>query len=146
MDKSNWLVIAVVALILGIVVLVLGLLRYDLGYDTFYFGLSFLMGVVTAVTIDALGSVKFRIAQKSDNVEVAMAGMGKMLMDLMNQTQRQNSQNMRQMMDEMQLLTPPKPANPWSDDDGDDFGFDTPKPAQRTVEYSNGTGGQNGHR
>ena len=101
MDKSNWLVIAVVALILGIVVLVLGLLRYDLGYDTFYFGLAFLMGVITAVTIDAIGSVKFRIAQKSDNVEVAMAGMGKMLMGLMEQSQRQSNQNARMLMAEM---------------------------------------------
>jgi hypothetical protein len=132
------MILAVSAIILGMVIGVFGFLRYDLGDTTFYIILSFASGAIFTMVLVGISSVGFRISQKSDNVEVAMAGMGKMLMGLMEQSQRQSNQNARMLMAEMQSQIPAKPANPWGDDDGDDFGFNLPKPATRTVEYTNG--------
>ena len=141
MDKSAGMVIAVSAIILGIIVGVFGFLRYDLGDMTFYIIVSFASGSIFTMILVGLASVGFRLAQRSDNVDVAMAGMGKMMLGFMETTNRQQNQQFRQLIGEMK-----QPAitasNPWGDeDDLPTFGIPP------TVEYShNGTGASNGHR
>jgi len=139
MEKSTGMILAVSAVILGMVIGVFGFLRYDLGDMTFYIVLSFASGAVFTLILVGISSIGFRISQKSDNVEVAMAGMGKMLMGLMEQSQRQSNQNARMLMAEMQNQLPP-PSNPWGDDD-DDFAIPTQPQA-----HSNGRGPANGYR
>jgi len=138
MDKQSGIVVAIVAVVLGLILGAMGFLRYDLGYDTFYFMLAFVFGVITTLIMAVIFSVGFRLAQRSDNVEVAMSGMMRALMDYQQHNERQQAQTFRNLMAEM-----PKPAltaNPWGDD-GDAYSFNIPP----TVEHTNGTGaGVNG--
>ena len=139
MDKSAAVVVSVSAVVLGIIVGVFGFLRYDLGDMTFYIIVAFASGSIFTMILVGLASVGFRLAQRSDNVEVAMAGMGKMMLGFMETTNRQQNQQFRQLIGEMNQPALPA-SNPWGDED-DLPTFGTPPP----VEYSR-NGASNGHR
>ena len=138
MDKSAAVIVSVSAVILGIIVGVFGFLRYDLGDMTFYIIISFASGSIFTMILVGLASVGFRLAQRSDNVEVAMAGMGKMMLGFMETTNRQQNQQFRQLIGEMNQPALPA-SNPWGDED------DLPTFGTPPVEYSR-NGASNGHR
>lgn len=139
MDKTGALIVSVSAVVLGMILGALAFLRHDLGFTTFYFTLAFVFGVIVTLIMAVIFSVGFRLAQRSDNTEVAMAGMMRALMDYQQHSERQQAQTFRQLMAESQKQIA-APVNPWGDDD-DDFTF----PAMPTVTHTNGAG-PNGHR
>lgn len=96
------LLAVVVTIFLAIMVGVLIWMRGEFGKETFYVGLSFTAGMVTATVLFVAAMFMGRIAQKSDNSEIAMAGVGKMILEMESRRLQSEQRWLGQIADQRQ--------------------------------------------
>lgn len=136
MKDDMKLLLIVVTIFLAIMVGVLVWMRVDLGKEVFYIGMSFTMGMITATVLFVAAMFMGRIAQKSDNSEIAMAGVGKMILEMESRRLQSEQRWLGQIADQRQA--PPA-----------DDGWGAPLPTSfnfgQTVEAKPGLNGHNGN-
>lgn len=98
----------------------LGWLRYDLGRETFYTVMLVLGTIVLVLVLVLLSSIGFRAAQRSDNVEVAMAGAMKQMIVLMAEQRKSDVKELRALLAQAQTGQAALPMWDDEDDEGDE--------------------------
>ena len=110
---------------IAIIVLVvfggLGWLRYDLGRDAFYTVLAVASGVGLTLLIASITGVGFRLAQRSDNKEIALLGVFRGMTELLTEQRKASTNDWRALNEQAALAAKQSaPALPMWDDDDDD--------------------------
>lgn len=112
-DKTRVVILSIcytLAFLVGAGLLVA--VRIDIGKDAFYTALLILIVIVAVFAIQAVTAVGGRMAQRSDNVEIAMAGAYKAAMEYAAVRDRAQVEQVRVLRD---VLPSPSamPALPW---------------------------------
>lgn len=136
MKEDMKLLLIVVTIFLALMVGVLVWMRVDLGKEVFYIGMSFTAGIVTATVLFVAAMFMGRIAQKSDNSEIAMAGVGKMILEMESRRLQSEQRWLGQIADQRQA--PPA-------DDGWGAALPTSFNFGQTVEAPKSANGHNGN-
>lgn len=101
----------------------LGWLRYDLGKDAFYTVLAVLFGIGLTLVVASITGVGFRLAQRSDNVEIGWLGVYRGVVEAQAAERRAQIEELK-LYNQQMLAQAQKPqALPMFDDDDDDEPF-----------------------
>lgn len=102
----------VVAFIVGAGLLIA--LRIDVGKEAFYTGLLILIVILIVFAIQFVTAIGGRMAQRSDNVEIAMAGAYRALLESMATQQRAQVDQLRAYGQIVPPPSAPMPSLPWA--------------------------------
>ena len=113
-DKTRVVILSIcyaVAFVVGAGLLVA--LRMDVGKEAFYTGLLILVTIVVVFAIQGVTAIGGRMAQRSDNVEIAMAGAYKAIMEYAAKTNQAQVEQVRVLRDLLPGQAEQMPSLPW---------------------------------